>query len=67
MSIMQQQNAEIGRTGVTPVSDKFAEAQQKGEPIEANPNPVIPGLNLNHQAPQPAVAGSNPMQVNNQQ
>lgn len=28
MSIQQQQNAQIGRTGVTPVSDKFAQEQQ---------------------------------------
>ena len=30
MSIQQQQNAQIGRTGVTPVSDKFAQEQQSG-------------------------------------
>lgn len=28
MSIQQQQNAQIGRTGVTPVSDQFAQEQQ---------------------------------------
>lgn len=45
MSITQQQNAQIGRTGVSPVGDKFAEAQQKGEPIEADPNAYIQGIN----------------------
>jgi hypothetical protein len=34
MSIMQQKNAQIGRTGVSPVGDQFAQAQQSGEPIE---------------------------------
>jgi len=45
MSISQQQNAQIGRTGVSPVGDQFAEAQQKGEPIEADPNAYIKGIN----------------------
>ena len=30
MSIMQQQNKQIGRTGVTPVSDEMAQQQQEG-------------------------------------
>jgi hypothetical protein len=45
MSISQQQNAQIGRTGVTPVGDQFVEAQQRGEPIEADPNAYIKGIN----------------------
>jgi len=34
MSIMQQQNAQIGRTGVSPVGDKLKEQMSAGEPIE---------------------------------
>lgn len=34
MSIMQQQNAQIGRTGVTPVGDELKEKMETGEPIE---------------------------------
>ncbi len=44
MSIMQQQNAQIGRTGVSPVGDDFAMAQKTGQPIEADPEAQIPGL-----------------------
>lgn len=31
MSMMQQQNKQIGRTGVTPVGDQFAQQMQQGE------------------------------------
>jgi hypothetical protein len=34
MSMMQQQNAQIGRTGVSPVGDQFKEQMSAGEPIE---------------------------------
>lgn len=34
MSVMQQQNAQIGRTGVTPVGDELKEKMAAGEPIE---------------------------------
>lgn len=34
MSLMQQQNAQIGRTGVTPVGDKLKEQMASGEPIQ---------------------------------
>ena len=34
MSLMQQQNAQIGRTGVTPVGDELKEKMASGEPIE---------------------------------
>jgi hypothetical protein len=34
MSIMQQQNAQIGRTGVTPVGDELKQKMETGEPIE---------------------------------
>lgn len=34
MSIMQQQNAQIGRTGVSPVGDQLKEKMDAGEPIE---------------------------------
>lgn len=34
MSMMQQQNAQIGRTGVTPVGDELKEKMAAGEPIE---------------------------------
>lgn len=34
MSLMQQQNAQIGRTGVTPVGDELKEKMATGEPIE---------------------------------
>ncbi len=37
MSIMQQQNAQIGRTGVTPVGDEMKEKMAAGEPIEPEP------------------------------
>ena len=37
MSIMQQQNAQIGRTGVTPVGDELKEKMAAGEPIEPEP------------------------------
>ena len=37
MSIMQQQNAQIGRTGVTPVGDQLKEQMESGEPIEPQP------------------------------
>lgn len=38
MSMMQQQNAQIGRTGVTPIGDELKQKMQTGEPIEADPN-----------------------------
>lgn len=44
MSISQQQNAQIGRTGVSPVGDDFAMAQKTGQPIEADPEAQIAGL-----------------------
>lgn len=34
MSMMQQQNAQIGRTGVSPIGDQFKEQMAEGEPIE---------------------------------
>ena len=34
MSMTQQKNAQIGRTGVSPVGAQFAQAQRRGEPIE---------------------------------
>jgi hypothetical protein len=34
MSISQQQNAQIGRTGVSPIGNKFAQQQQQGEQPE---------------------------------
>jgi hypothetical protein len=34
MSVMQQQNAQIGRTGVTPVGDELRQKMESGEPIE---------------------------------
>jgi hypothetical protein len=34
MSVMQQQNAQVGRTGVSPVGDELKEQMQSGEPIE---------------------------------
>lgn len=34
MSIMQQQNAQIGRTGVSPVGDELKQKMESGEPIE---------------------------------
>jgi hypothetical protein len=37
MSLMQQQNAQIGRTGVTPVGDELKEKMAAGEPIEPEP------------------------------
>lgn len=37
MSIMQQQNAQIGRTGVTPVGDELKQKMESGEPIEPQP------------------------------
>lgn len=37
MSVMQQQNKQIGRTGVTPVGDQFAEQMQQGEMPGAQP------------------------------
>jgi hypothetical protein len=37
MSILQEQNKQIGRTGVSPVGDKFMQQQKQGQPIEADP------------------------------
>jgi hypothetical protein len=34
MSVMQQQNKQIGRIGVTPVSDKIAQEQQQPQTNE---------------------------------
>lgn len=46
MSISQQQNAQIGRTGVSPVGNKFAQQQQAGEQQElADPNQMQQAMN----------------------
>lgn len=51
MSITQQKNAQIGRTGVSPIGDQFVQQQQNGEPIVADPNAQIPGMSMGGQPP----------------
>lgn len=41
MSVMQEQNKIIGRTGVTPVSDKFMQEQQEGNQQAPTQNPNL--------------------------